>query len=234
MFKSIVFALVATCAFAQEMQVSFSSKKIHGISQAVVENDADFEVVPVSKKVNKPSEAVSFSSARTIGGNWVNVPKNDGQVTFTSARIIGLNQGSETPAHSSAMAEARKAKSGVSFTSARQIGSFMDLEPEDKPQYTTVADATEEEKWAVQTATISTAFATFIFALIIGVILGVCCCLKCCRQGKSNVVATSLAADDVELGSSARPVNSEYASAEQPSMDAHPNNGYDSALNVKE
>mmetsp|Transcript_17351 Transcript_17351/g.21880 ORF Transcript_17351/g.21880 Transcript_17351/m.21880 type:complete len:118 (-) Transcript_17351:180-533(-) len=81
------------------------------------------------------------------------------------------------------MVAARAAHSGVSFTSARQTGLFMDVKNvDDSSLYTRISTAIEEEDWAVMNATLATFFATWFFALLIGVCCGVYCCAKLCAS----------------------------------------------------
>ena len=104
---------------SQEMEVTFSSKRQIGSASRVAQPRAATRIITESE----PERAVSFSSKRQIGGNVQNVAKNKGTVSFSSARSMGLtNSGTNE-----ALEEARDAKSGVSFSSARQIGTFASI-----------------------------------------------------------------------------------------------------------
>ena len=78
--------LIAAAANAQE--VSFSSKRIVGLKEGPKEPESGRIVEETTKKdpINRP---VSFSSARTIGGNWLEHPEIKETPSFSSARVIG-------------------------------------------------------------------------------------------------------------------------------------------------
>ncbi len=89
------------------------------------------------------------------------------------------------------MKQARAEHTGITFSTKRIQGKFVDLTVE-KNWYTDVQDAIDEENWAVMNATLCTFFAAAIIALIIGLLIGRCCCQK---DSKANQAGQEGVAD---------------------------------------
>ena len=177
--KLFSLCMLFALAFADGSSVSFSSKRQTGKLDRLIVKTEDV-VTQVSNAPTLPVKGVTFSSARTIGGNWQGDIADGAIVSFRSARQIGLMDKRDT--YTDAMQAARDAHSGVSFTSARQTGLLMEIkeQDDDKDLYTRLSDAIDEEDWAVMTATLATFFATWFLALLLGICCGVYCCAKIC------------------------------------------------------
>ena len=181
------------------MEVTFSSKGTIGVVSKVALRPASAPIITNSTEL-EPERAVSFSSKREIGGNVLNVPQNEGSVTFSSARSIGV----ASRGTNKAMDTARDAKSGLSFSSERKIGTFAAVTGTESETANGLVSSEEEEK-AVLTATLVTFFVTFVCAVVIGVALGV---FSCKRLRQMNLEMSSVVGmrgkDRSELDSTSR------------------------------